>query len=184
MAIEDPKDEKSEYDQVRDYDRILHLPLRAWKARQGLSGVECALTFWFCSDCVARSLREGAVSSHQLDPVTAALDAAIERALRNAPVGLRALLIAGEHGGGDIGVCRLTLRIVSELHAWDFGSDWKSSRSDLDKLFIAALNATGGRVVADMTAGDNRARAKVAVAIAAQLAARDIVMRPRMEAAE
>lgn len=123
------------------------------------------------------------MSSHQLHPVTAAIDAAIERALRHAPIGLRALLIAGEHGGGDVGVCRLSLRIMSELHAWDFGPSWKSARSDLAPLVVSAIMSTGGRVVADMTAGDNRARATAAIAIAQQFAAQDVAMRARMEAA-
>lgn len=124
------------------------------------------------------------MSSHQLDPVTAAIDAAIERALRHAPIGLRALLIAGEHGGGDIGVCRLTLRVMSELHAWDFGSSWKSARSDLNQVVVSAIMSTGGRVVADMAAGDNRARAMAAIAIAQQFLEQEVTMRPRMEAAE
>lgn len=128
------------------------------------------------------------MSIHQLDPSAAAIDAAIERALSKAPVALRALLIAGQDGGGDIGVRRLSMRIVSELQGWEFGAGWKSARvtsqGPIDEIFTDAILTTGGRVIADMATGGNRARGLVSIAISQHLATKAIDMLRRLEAAE
>ena len=119
----------------------------------------------------------------------AALDAALERAFSRAPIALRALLVAAEHGGGDIGVRRLALRVLPELDAWEFGASSKigrasGARSELAEAFADLMLGVGGRAVADASAGDNPARKRIAIALAEGLAKRGIAMRPRLNAAE
>ncbi len=120
--------------------------------------------------------------------VVDALTNALERAIARASHDLRALLIAAEYGGGSVAIGRLSVRLLAELDAFEFGAGWKFGRKpvtlgDLDDVIAAGMKTAGGAAMADAAAGAIHACRKLAEAIDGEFAMRGIVMSRRDEAA-
>lgn len=106
---------------------------------------------------------------------------AMDRTLTRAPVALRALLIAGSDGGGDVAVSRLALRIVAELDGFVFDTGWKFGRpretfSNLHNAISNTMLTVGGVVIADVATGHLASCWALAEAIADEFEKRGIAM--------